>query len=126
MRTTFMALVLAVGLSACQSPHPQDMTGDELRDLLADGLTLKLGGPGEGYTGEARLEPDGTGTGSAVSDEGERYDITGRWEIDGDRFCRKWAFDDFKRTCETWRKVAPNRVDVFVNGKRVGTNSWSS
>ena len=129
MRPFIVALAVAAVLAACESPSPSpspdDMSGDEFRALLADGLTLNLGGPGEGYSGQVRLEPDGTGKGSARADDGTEYDITGTWEIEGDRFCRKWRYDDFKRVCETWRKTGPNKVDVYDGKKRIGMNSWA-
>lgn len=124
MRTNAMAVALAVMFAGCATSHADDMSGEDLKALLADGLTMKLGGPGEGYTGEVKLSLDGTGVGSAVLDDGKVLDIRGTWEVAGDQFCRNWQFDDFKRTCETWRKVGPNRVDVLIGGKRVGVNSW--
>lgn len=104
--------------------NPQDMTGEELRTLLADGLTLTLGGAGEGYTGRLTLEPDGTGVGAARFENGRRLDVTGTWTVEGDQFCRQWKFDDFKRECETWRKIGSNKVAVIIDGERVGVNSW--
>ena len=126
MQKTYLTLSSAAILALAACATNGRLSGDDLRDLLADGLTLELGGPGEGYTGEVRLEPDGTGTGSAVLDSGQELDITGTWEIVGNQFCRKWAYDDYKRTCETWKRVGSNRVDVLVGGERIGTNSWSN
>ncbi|NNG03543.1 MAG: hypothetical protein HKM95_05510 [Inquilinus sp.] len=120
-------------LAACASPQGmqaggmasrQDMTGEELRALLANGLTVKLGGAGEGYAGEVRLSPDGNGVGQATFEDGRSLDVTGTWTIEGDRFCRAWKFNDFKRECETWRKLGDNKAEVFVDGERVGLNSW--
>ncbi len=124
MRTSIFAVALAVALAGCETSRAEDMSGEDLKALLANGLPMKLGGPGEGYTGEVKLEADGTGAGSAVLDDGTKLDITGTWEVVGNQFCRKWAFDDFKRTCETWRKLGPNKAEVFVDGKRIGVNSW--
>ena len=125
MRTIVLttALVL-VSIAACETSQADNMSGEDLKALLSDGLTMKLGGPGEGYSGEVKLDPNGKGSGSAVLDNGKTLDITGIWEIVGDQFCREWRFDDFKRTCETWRKTGPRRVDVLVDGKKVGVNSW--
>ena len=124
MRTLFTALALAIVLAAPGASRAEDMSGDKIRALIGDGITFKLGGPGEGYEGNIKLEPDGTGKGSAVLNNGKRLDVTGTWELEGDQFCRKWAFDDYKRTCETWKMVGPNRIEVFVGGKRIGVNSW--
>ena len=100
------------------------MTGAELQALLADGRTLKLGGAGEPYAGEVRLEPDGTGLGQATFTDGRILEIAGTWEIAGDQFCREWSFVDYERVCETWRKLGDNKVAVIVDGEQVGVNSW--
>ncbi len=124
MRTLFTALAPAIVLAAPGASRAEDMSGDEIRALIGDGITFKLGGPGEGYEGNIKLEPDGTGKGSAVLNNGKKLDVTGTWVLEGDQFCRKWAFEDYKRTCETWKMVGPKRIEVFVGGKRIGVNSW--
>jgi hypothetical protein len=120
-------------LTACTSPQneqaggmakTEDMTGEELQALLANGLTLTLGGAGEGYAGKLRLEPDGTGVGEAILDDGRKLDTSGTWIVKGDQFCREWKYDNFKNTCETWRILGSNRAEVMVDGKRIGLNSW--
>lgn len=126
-----IALAIACLLAAgCAQPGTtasmsgDAMTGDELQALLADGRTLKLGGAGENYAGEVRLEPDGTGLGQATFTDGRIIEISGTWEIDGDRFCREWSVEDYTRVCETWRKLGDNKVAVIVDGERIGVNSW--
>lgn len=101
-----------------------DMTGAELRALLAEGLQLKLGGQGEDYAGVVTLKPNGTGEGKAIFIDGRTFQVSGTWSIEGDRFCRQWKYDNFEKACETWRRIDQNRVEVFLDGKRIGVNSW--
>ncbi len=87
------------------------MTGDELSALLANGKTIHLGGKGTGYSGELTLNADGTGAGSAQTDDGKKhFKIEGTWEIRDGAFCRVWHdLDDGKDVCETWVKTGPRR-----------------
>lgn len=124
MRFINETLVLVAILAVSGPLRAEDMSGESLKSLLASNLTMKLGGFGEGYEGILRLESDGTGFGSATLDSGKELDITGTWTIEGDLFCRKWKFNNYKKECETWRKIGENKVVVFVNGKRIGVNSW--
>ena len=100
----------------------QDMSGESIKLLLANGLTLNL--RGENHTGKIRLEPDGTAFGTAVLDSGKELDLSGTWLIEDDQFCRKWKFNKFKRVCETWRRKSETEVEVLINGKSAGFNSW--
>ena len=123
MRTIILTIALVI-ISASWPLRAEDMSGESLKSLLANGLTLMLGGPGEGYEGTVRLEADGTGVGSAVLDNGKKLDITGTWTIEDDQFCRKWKFNNFKKKCETWRIIDENKVEVLIDGKKAGVNSW--
>ena len=121
--------LLAVGACAQQNrsdamASADNMTGIELQALLSEGRTLKLGGPGEDYVGEVTLEPDGRGDGQVSFTDGRVMEISGTWTIEGDRFCRKWSFNDYQRVCETWRKLDGNKAEVIVDGERIGLNSW--
>lgn len=124
MRIICASAILTAMLAGCASSNAQDMSGESISALLADGQSMKLGGPNEGYTGSVLLKADGTGVGSAVLDSGKKLDISGTWRVQGDRFCRKWKFNDYEEVCETWRKIGANSVEVLVNGKKVGVNSW--
>jgi hypothetical protein len=125
MRNLAVVLSLTASLTLIGQARAEEMTGDELRALLANGLTMTLGGPTETYDGELRLEPDGKGTGYAVFESGKKIDITGTWEIKGDQFCRKWTFNEFKEKCETWNKIDEKRVEVISDdGSVIGINSW--
>ncbi len=123
-RTFASSFAFATLLGFATPTFAQDMSGADLQALLKNGLTLELGGPGEGYQGKLRLEADGTGAGSAVSDSGETFDITGTWTIEGDEFCRQWEFEDNKKVCETWRRTGLSEAEVLVDGEKIGVNAW--
>ena len=124
LRTIASSFAFAALLALATPASAQDMSGEDLQALLKNGLTLELGGPGEGYQGKLRLEADGTGAGSAVSDSGETFDITGTWTIEGDEFCRQWKFDDYEKVCETWRRTGLRKAEVLVGGEKIGLNAW--
>ena len=124
MRTIILSLALVTMIVTSWPLRAEDMSGESLKSLLANGLTLMLGGPGEGYEGTLRLKADGTGVGSAVLDNGKKLDITGTWTIENNQFCRQWKFNNFKKKCETWRKIGENIVEVLIDGKKIGVNSW--
>jgi hypothetical protein len=101
------------------------MTGAELTALLSAGKTIKLGGAGEGYAGTLTLHPDGTGSGTAKTDAGEEITLTGSWRIKDDTFCRKWeGRNEGKEICEVWVYTGPKKVNVLVEGEKIGVNSW--
>lgn len=101
------------------------MKGPQLETLLANGKTITLGGKGEGYVGTLVLAKDGTGSGSAKTDDGKTITLQGTWKIKGDKFCRAWeALDSGKEVCETWRVKSPTQAEIFVGKKRSGLNSW--
>jgi hypothetical protein len=104
-------VLLAVMAAACSGSAMADetMTGDQLAELLADGKTIMLGGPGTGYSGELVLTADGKGKGEAKTDDGSKtFVIEGTWEIRDDKFCRIWAeISEGKEVCETWVVMAP-------------------
>ena len=124
MRFIKFMIGLFILLIASPPAQAENMSGEAMKALLVDGLTLTLGGAGEGYAGSVRLEPDGRGVGGAITDSGKKLDITGTWTIQGDQFCRKWKFNRLKEVCETWKKVGDKKVEVIVDGKKVGVNSW--
>ena len=101
------------------------MTGTQLNQLLGEGITLTLGGEGEGYKGELLLNADGTGKGQALTDKGKKMRIEGTWEIVGNEFCRVWKeVSKGKKVCERWIIIGDNKVEVRNGDKRIGVNSW--
>ena len=121
--TSIALFVLAAAPAFAQSGTK--MTGDQLVDLTANGVVLKLGGDGEGYSGTLELQPDGTAKGGATTDGGDKIQIVGTWEIRGGKFCRVWTkLDGGKEICETWYLTSGRSVEVFNGKKRLGVNAW--
>ena len=119
--TVAVALTFTFGVHAAE----KKMSGADLSALLADGHTVMLGGPGEGYSGELVLSRDGRGSGSAKTDGGTVIKIEGVWAIKGDKFCRTWAgLDDGKEICETWVLVGENKANIMNGKKKIGVNQW--
>ena len=121
-------LIAAAAMSAFATVSfaEEAMTGAQLTELLSAGKTIKLGGPGTGYSGELVLNADGTGKGEAKTDDGKNtFVIEGTWQIKGDTLCRTWAaLDEGKKVCETWVMVEPKKVKVMNADKELGVNSW--
>ena len=90
IRSTSIAL-LVLSAAPVFAQSGTKMTGDQLVDLTANGVVLKLGGDGEGYSGTLELQPDGTAKGGATTDGGDKIQIVGTWEVRGDKFCRVWT-----------------------------------
>jgi hypothetical protein len=126
MMKILCATALALALFVAAPALAEDaMTNAELTQLLSGGKTIGLGGPGEGYNGELTLNPDGTGKGTAKTDDGKVLTLTGTWRIDGDHFCPTWQeFNDGKEVCETWIKDGPSKVKVMKDGEQIGVNYW--
>lgn len=121
----FAAIAALTFAFASQSQAQDAMTNAQLTDLLQDGITLSLGGKGQGYSGELTLAKDGTGQGSAKTDDGNQINIAGTWSVKDDTFCRVWVdLNEGKEICETWIVTGENSVDVFNGDKKIGVNSW--
>jgi hypothetical protein len=116
----------AMALLSLPAAAEEAMTGAQMKELLAGGKTIMLGGPGTGYSGELALTADGKGKGQAKTDDGSKtFMIEGTWEIRDDTFCRTWAeISDGKEVCETWILIEPKKVRVMNGEKEVGTNYW--
>jgi hypothetical protein len=120
-----LAAAIGVSVSAGAALAGDTMTGAELTALLANGKTIKLGGPGTEYNGELAMNADGTGKGQVKTNGGRVIKVEGTWKINGDQVCRIWEdLDDGKEVCETWEKDGTNRVQVMVDGESVGVNYW--
>jgi len=123
--TAIVATAAAILASSTGTFAGDAMTGAELTALLGNGKTIKLGGPGTGYTGELAMNADGTGKGKAKTDGGKIINVVGTWKINGNQVCRIWEdLDDGKEVCEIWEKDGTNRVQVMVDGKSIGINYW--
>jgi hypothetical protein len=129
--TGLLMIVLFTSGAIMAAASEKQMTGTELKQLLESGITLKLGGEGEGYEGDLVLLPDGTGKGQAITDKGEKIILEGTWEIDGDEFCRVWeGLTNGESVCERWIVIGENKVEVRRKDKKsgkykkAGINSW--
>jgi hypothetical protein len=120
-----LALVCFGTASTVVMAAGKDMKEAELKSLLEGGKTLQLGGKGMGYTGSLDIAADGTASGAAQPDNGEKIVLKGKWRIKGNAFCRTWeGMDGGKEVCERWRLVEPNKVEVYVGKEMTGVNSW--
>lgn len=123
-----LILTLAVlhGIPAVSAAEVgQPMSDAELTALLADGETIRLGGPGLGYAGSLDVRADGSATGSAKTDAGATIRIDGTWTVRDGKFCRTWTdLDGGKEVCETWVYTAPNAVEVRNGDAVIGVNAW--
>ncbi len=125
---TRLGLMLVASLAWGDATYAQSgpaMTDEQLRQLTGNGITLGLGGPGEGYEGSLKLSKNGKGKGSAVTDGGDKISISGTWEIRDGKFCRVWAtLDEGREVCETWVLTSGRSVEVFDGSRRLGVNTW--
>lgn len=122
---TCVALALTVtGCAATRGPEGA-LSGQQLTDLTANGLTMDIGTPGTGFSGELELSADGTGEGYFDNPEGERTPLTGTWEVRDGQFCRVWAaVNNGEEVCEDWVPMDATSVAVLVDGRQIGVNSW--
>ena len=126
IQTSLAGAVLATALATAGfAQSANQMTQDQLTRLTKNGRTLQLGGPDQGYTGELRLNKNGTGKGAVTTDSGKKLTITGSWEVRDGQFCRTWReFNAGKEQCEVWILTTPTTVDVFAGSNKIGVNSW--
>lgn len=125
LKTLIPALLILTAAQGAFAQSGTQMTADELTALTANGVTLKLGGEGMGYTGELVLKADGNAEGGATMDNGNTLSIGGTWAIKDGKFCRVWAdLDDGKEVCETWYKTSDTSVEVYNGDQMLGVNSW--
>lgn len=124
IRYAFFGFSLMMAQAAYAQSGAQ-MTNDQLLQLTADGVTLKLGGEGMGYVGTLELSADGTGAGNATTDAGDKISLTGTWKIADGKFCRTWKeHNGGQEVCETWYMTSDRSVDVYNGDEKIGVNSW--
>jgi hypothetical protein len=117
---TFGVLATASHAQSCKA-----LSTDQLAQLTSKGVTLKLGGEGEGYSGSLKLNKNGSAKGGATTDAGDKISIAGKWRIADNKFCRTWSdLNDGKEVCETWCLVSGSSVDVYNGNRKIGVNSW--
>jgi len=122
------AVPLVVALVWATFSYAQTKAGlsnEQLVQLTENGITLELGGPGQGYNGSLKLTNNGKGKGSAKTDGGQTIKIKGTWQIQGNKFCRVWKdIDAGEEVCETWVPTSSRSVDVYNGDQKIGVNSW--
>ena len=117
------AFALCAGTASAQTCKA--LSTEQLTQLTAKGVTLKLGGEGEGYSGSLKLNRNGSAKGGATTDAGQKITIAGKWRIADGKFCRTWAdVNDGQEICETWCLTSGNSVEVFNGKQKLGVNSW--
>jgi hypothetical protein len=122
-----LACITAVALFAgtANAKTCKALSTEQLTQLTAKGVTLKLGGEGEGYSGSLKLNRNGSAKGGATTDAGQKISIAGKWRIVDGKFCRTWAdLNDGQEVCETWCLTSGNSVEVYNGKNRLGVNSW--
>ncbi|MGS4948013.1 hypothetical protein ACVDG3_21295 [Meridianimarinicoccus sp. RP-17] len=134
-RTTFIPLAalacLVAGCADTGAPAGA-LTQSELEALTADGLSMAIGTPGSGFSGQFELTAEGTGAGYFDNAEGERTRLRGPWEIRNGQFCRVWDVVDAsgnrisegEDVCEDWVRIDDTSVAVLVDGRQIGVNDW--
>ena len=119
---TFSLLVASAALAQSGTA----MTTEQLTQLTANEITLKLGGEGMGYAGSLKLSNNGKGEGSVnVNAGGGKHSISGTWKIEDGKFCRIWKdVNKGQQVCETWYLTAERAVEVYNGKQKIGVNSW--
>lgn len=123
---SFMAVSLLFGCATSSNiVTDNQLTGEELKLLLSNGKQLILGDSSVKYSGQITLNGSGAGEGQVETSDGKTIPLRGTWKIIGNEFCRKWeAIDNGSEICEKWVRVSEKKVDVYVDNKRIGVNSW--
>ena len=120
--SAFTFLLFIASVAFAQSGKA--LTTEQLTQLTANEITLKLGGDGMGYAGSLKLSNDGKGEGS-VNTGGGKLSISGTWKIEDGKFCRIWeGFDAGQQICETWYPTSERVVEVYNGKQKIGVNSW--
>jgi hypothetical protein len=130
---TLLAALPLLAAGCAQTGGPEDtLSQAELEAVTADGLSMDIGTPGSGFSGEFTLMADGTGSGYFDNPEGERTRLRGPWEIRNGQFCRSWDIVDAsgatisegEDVCEDWVRIDDTSVAVLVDGRQIGVNDW--
>lgn len=125
------AVLLIAGCADTGSPAGA-LSQTELDALTANGMSMNIGTPGSGFSGEFQLTANGTGSGYFDNPEGERTRLRGTWENRDGQFCRVWDVVDARGTtvsagedvCEDWVRIDDRSVAVLVDGRQIGVNRW--
>ena len=120
-----LILTIAFSALAAGASAQSGMSQADLEKLTRNGITLTLGGEGQGYSGSLKLNKNGKGRGSATLDNGNKINLQGAWVIRNGQFCRTWkGIDNGQEVCETWVLTSGRSVDVYNGDQKIGVNSW--
>jgi len=102
------------------------LTGPELNELLANGLSVSstdmLGG--KHFTARMTYATNGTLSGAVTFGGKAPIDVKGTWKLDGPRLCRTIIPFQPDEVCETWLKSGSNEVTVRVGNTDVAVSRW--
>jgi hypothetical protein len=117
-----MATAGSDAFSAEQVP----LTGPELNELLANGLTVSstdmLGG--KHFTAHVTYATDGTLSGAVTFTGKAPIDVKGTWKLDGPRLCRTIVPFQPEEVCEVWLKSGSNEVTVRIGNTDIVVSRW--
>jgi hypothetical protein len=120
------AVMLAIGAGPAWAAENSALTGSQLTELLAKGLSvtsLDMYG-GKNFTGQATFASGGTLSGTLSFAGKSPVPLTGTWKIDGDRVCRTVRPLQPQEVCETWLRSGDKEVTIRVGKTDVGMIRW--
>jgi hypothetical protein len=118
--------MLAIGAGPAWAAENSALTGSQLTELLAKGLSvtsLDMYG-GKNFTGQATFASGGTLSGTLSFAGKSPVPLTGTWKIDGDRVCRTVRPLQPQEVCETWLRSGDKEVTIRVGKTDVGMIRW--
>jgi len=126
LRTSLIALTLAALATAALAQGKTPYTAEEMKVLLAKGLTVAGSDPkgGAEFTSEVTLHPDGKLTGKINIPGQDAFPIDGSWILNGSQVCRTLSKTQPVEVCEIWLKTGPKEATIVVNGKESAINRW--
>src|SRR5437899_772964 len=112
----FLLAAVATADSGAFAAEQVPLTGPELNDLLANGLSVSstdmMGG--KHFTAHVTYATDGTLSGAVTFTGKAPIDVKGTWKLDGPRLCRTILPFQPEEICEIWLKSGSNEVTVRV------------
>lgn len=125
------ALVLLAAMattgSDAFSAEKVPLTGPELNELLANGLSVSstdIWG-GKYFTAHVTYATNGTLSGAVTFNNGKApMELKGTWRVDGPRLCRTIVPFQPDEVCEVWLKSGSNEVTVRIGDTDIGVSRW--
>jgi hypothetical protein len=118
--------VMATAGSGAFAAEKVPLTGPELTELLANGLSVSstdmLGG--KHYTAHVTYATNGTLSGAVTFTGKAPIDLKGTWKLDGPRLCRTIIPFQPEELCEVWLKSGSNEVTVRIGNTDVAVSRW--